>query len=75
MQFDLPDDIINTNNALWLLFVVNKCCLTDDPAVATVASQESIWCCFCLTFVDYCSHGIDKQKRERDKYRLEKNWK
>lgn len=67
---DLPDDIINTNNTLWFLFIVNKCCLADDPGIATIASQETITWCFGLTFVYYCNPwNFDRERKKNRRTR------
>lgn len=50
----LPYDIINADHTLWLLFIINERCLSDNPAVAAIASQEAISWCFRLTFVYDC---------------------
>lgn len=51
----LPYDIINANDTLWLLFIINESCLSDNPAVTAISSQETISWCFRLTFVYDCS--------------------
>lgn len=58
---DSPDDVINTNNTLWLLFFIHNGCLGDNPNVTAVTCQEAVAVGFSLTFADYCNY------RERKK--------
>lgn len=48
-----PNDIVDTDNTLRLLFVENDRCLGDDPHEATVSCQETVSVGLCLPFADY----------------------
>lgn len=53
--WDSPNDVINADNTLWLLFLENYSCLTNCPYIAAVSCQEAVTVSFCLTFADDCN--------------------
>lgn len=54
----LPNDVVDANDALWLLLVVDHSGLGDDPAVATIARQKAVAIRLRLALGNHC-----KQKK------------